>query len=679
MARRLTPETVRQFRGMNAWHSVDRVPPDYALECLNVIPSGSGGLEKMRFPVNLMAAPQPDLAGTGTLVNFQNALGVRQVLALFNGYLYRIDLDAWTATQIEYNVLNEGVPSAVVSNNMAFVANGLRMAKWTGTEYQPWGIAQPPLPLMTIVPITGTGDPTEAPVVWSRPLDPDEIPPSGIWLGPRTISVSYTWCIGATETLESPATVYNVPMNHEAIMTVPEPPAGVTGYNVYVDPLGGANRKRANTEGHHGVPNPFIVPNYMPRVFDEVFPFWWGMFGYVSPPAANNTLTGQVRATGRKYRVAYGNSVTGHISAASAATDSTGALLATDQTEILVANPTDANNDQIWLFATVDGGSDYFLLPNPSNSDGSWPIDGGSTTKIVDQYSDDVLVKSFIAPMLNFPPVVAKYLCEWGGRIFCANLAGAPQDIIYSGYERIYRGRPEESFPPNNRLRLAIGSDALAGIGVIQAGIVAFSRSNEMFMYRGTVTDRSTDAPVEYLDTLEKLPWNLGCASHESIARTPHGLVWLASDKNLMIYSGVNEPTVIGQGLLPMLRRITAGQEEDCRGRYFSYLERDWYLLLAPLDGSTGKNHIFVVDLEASEANVGAFPLHVNADALEVVEDGNGKPKLVIMQGGQAKELLLSSDTTGGISLEYAATANEVPAHWRSARSEERRVGKECS
>jgi hypothetical protein len=228
-------------------------------------------------------------------------------------------------------------------------------------------------------------------------------------------------------------------------------------------------------------------------------------------------------------------------------------------------------------------------------------------------------------------------------------------------------GRPEESFPPNNRLRLAIGSDEIAGHGVIQAGIVAFSKSNEMFMYRGTVTDRSTDAPIEYLADLEKLPWNTGCASHYSIVRTPYGMAWLASDITLKLFNGTDRPITLAGSIVPFLKRITPGQESDCRGVFFCFLEREWYLLLCAMDGSTEKNYILVTDLDPdSESNVGSFPLKIQADAMEIVEDVNGRSHLIIMQGGQVKELIVNSDTTSGISQVYVATENNLPAYWRS-------------
>jgi len=660
MARRLSTKTINRFKGINAWESVAIVKPDEAIDCCNVFISGSGGLEKMRAPVDL-SEQVPNLTGIGNIVNYQNALGIRQVIAVFEGYFYKFDLDTYAATQIEYNALNSGVTSFTQSNNIMFMANGSRMMKWTGTALQNWGIAQPAAPSVSLSTIPSVADPAVAPTLTII------YPGSYYGYHSRTYNVTYTWVNGIGETLQSTPAALALASNQRLRITVPAPPAGVTGYRLYLDPLGAAARKRIDSERLEALGNSNPISTTILTV-DEPGPFMWEDFlTDDDPPVLNTTGSGRIMTTGRSYRVAYGNSVTGHVGAASDPSASTGAITNTDQIDITVTTPTDTQCDQIWIFSTMDGGGDYYLLPNPNSTDGSFTPSVEDKTTIIDWVADEDLNKAIIAPLLNFPPPVGKYACEWGGRIFVSNLANSKQEIAYSGYERIYLGRPEESFPPNNRLRLAIGSDEISGHGVIQAGIVAFSISNEMFMLRGTVTDKSTDAPVEYLAELEKLPWNTGCASHFSIARSPYGLIWLASDKTIKIYNGIGAPLTLAGGLLPYLRRITPGTENDCRGAFYCFLEREWYLLLCSLDGSPAKNYIFVVDLEPDmDKNVGGFPLNVQADAMDMVEDVHGINHLVIMQNGYAKELIINSDTTGAISVEYSQTSTIVPAFWRS-------------
>jgi hypothetical protein len=879
VSRNLVPEVIKRFKGLRSWDSVALCPPDYALDCANVIPSGSGGLEKLRCPKTLAAAIG-DLVGNGNIFNFQSALGIRQVLAGVGRYLYRFALDGYTPSLISSDPLNSGILSVVQSNNIAFIANGLRMMKWTGTNFQNWGIAKPaapgvidsalsnpavapvvgesalpPIPDPVMIPILGetsggalalrtysasitfigpnAGETMESPAAVSlvdanfvavvQPVDTisgtigwncyvdilgngvrtkqntlvipigiqcfepltgftntGAAPPGASTAGYfplRNYSVSYTFVsVNGGETAESPVTVAAISANAEAVISAPAAISGATGWNCYVDILGGAARTKQNgavipfgspiTEPITGFTNtgdlspgvnrtgadvvitdpavppvcagfykgegiartysitytlvdshgetlespaatlaladgewatitaPASVPGTIgwncyvdpaggatryrvngdtPLAFagNYVEPDPWGFYFHdldPVPPIANTTGgKGIAVVMGWRYRVAAGNSVTGHIGAASEPSPSTGASTAKVM-GVGIANPTDAQCDQLWLFRTQDGGADYYLRPNPATADGSYPLTPGGGTVLWDDMVDADLDTAIIAPLINLPPPVGRYLSLWKGqgRIFIFNLLGAPQDIAYSGYERIFIGRPEETFPPNNRLRLAIGSDEIRGGGVIQAGIVVFSKSNEMFMFKGGVEDIVTDQPPAFAAVLEQLPWNTGCASHYSIVSTPYGLVWLASDKTIKIFSGTDKPRTLGGDILPLLRRITPGTEQDARSIFFCFLEREWYLMLCAVDGSITKNCIIIVDLDPDEtANVGGFPLFVEADAMELVEDENGINHVVLLQNGAMVELTVLSDTTGGISLVYAATANLLPAHWR--------------
>jgi hypothetical protein len=654
-------QTIRRFKGLNCWDTASSVGPEWALDLRNVLVSGSGGLEKLRVPSDL-SDRNSELIGSGNIINFQNALGKRQLLAMFDQKFYTHELDAYEATLRDTSALNEGVMSVVVSNNIAFIANGHRMMKWDGTEYKSWGISKPAAPQPNIIDDDGVPDPIDEPAVITNLA-------SGT-LGARTYSISYTWVdVNGNETAESPANtkVLTDPpgLANMIVPVVLRPdvvPDTAVGWNCYCDIAGGTDRRRMNTIEHGGVPMPASVVQFIERHQVDF------SANTETPlaPTVSSSGTGRLLATGRKYRVAYG-SQSGHMGPASEASESTGEVTAAKNIQIVIPNPSVDESDRIFLFATVDGGEDYYLCSNKNSDDGSYSLDEGFATTIIDSVLDDDLNKAIVAPLINLPPPTAKYISEWGGRIYGFCLDGAPQDIFFTGYERIYVGRPEESVPPNNRIKLAIGSDEIRGGGVIQAGIVAFSKSNEMFMLRGTVTDRSTDAPVQYLAELEKLPFKIGCASHHSIVSTPYGLVWLASDLTIKIFNGVGSPVTLGGGMLPILRSITRGTEEDARGLFFSYLEREWYLLLCAANGSTRKNLIIIVDLEQDpERSVGGFVLEISADAMEIVEDANGTSKLVILQDGIFKELKLVSDTRSGISIEYSSTESNLEAHWRS-------------
>jgi hypothetical protein len=283
-----------------------------------------------------------------------------------------------------------------------------------------------------------------------------------------------------------------------------------------------------------------------------------------------------------------------------------------------------------------------------------------------DRKIDAGLTLSLQAPLLNFPPIPAKYLAKFGERIYGFNLTGGRSDIEYSAFEQVLTGRPEESFFPNNRLRLTIGADEIAGGGVIQAGVIAFSRTNQMFMHRGIPEDITLATPVRFSAVLEELPFEIGLASHFSIQSTPYGLVWLGADLNLYLYGGVGEPLNISGDVRPLLRAITPGTQEKIESVYFNYADRQWYVLAVAVNGALEHNRMVIVDMTPSaEENLGIFVSDIAADGLRIVELTTGEQLLCLGQGGRIRKFKAVSDTEGGITLAITSTTGVLGAWWR--------------
>src|SRR2546429_5161184 len=142
MPRNLETQTVRRFKGVDVWSSFVNSSPEYATDSLNVIPSSSGGVEKMRLPVALTA-----MAIAGFPVHFrqyQNAnSGVKQVIAQFGSDIYSFDT-AWTPTKINSDARNpQELLDFVESNHLFFGSNRYRNFKWDGATFTSWGIAAP--------------------------------------------------------------------------------------------------------------------------------------------------------------------------------------------------------------------------------------------------------------------------------------------------------------------------------------------------------------------------------------------------------------------------------------------------------------------------------------------------------------------------------------------------------
>lgn len=530
MARKIT-KAISMFKGINRFRNVADLDAAYALDCLNVICSRSGALEKMRLPVNLTPAIAGFGQGPRSFYNFQQPSGTRQILAGFGQNLYYFDINAgYASTLIDTAADNDHLYTFTTSNNIGFLANGFRMLKWTGTLLQRWGIVKP----------------------------------------------------GAAPVLGAIA----------------------------------------------------------------------------APGAGGDTAT---TVSGWRYRVAFKNSVTGHEGSMSDASGNTGPFVA-KQVNVVGPDAALAGDTQIdtyvW-YRTLDGGSDYFLLRET-------PVVAG--TAIIDFTDDSVLSTNIRGSLINDPPPLGYFLARWQGRIFIGNLQGNPQDVAYSGYERILRGRPEESFPRNNRLRLALGADAINGLGVVQAGIVAFSRSNEMYMLRGTVEDVTVDAPIAFTAFLEQLPWGLGSLNHLTIDSSDQGMVWVAPDLTIRVFDGVGQPLDISESVAPIMRSMTPGAAPAMRGGCFGWADRQWYILCLPTNGSGINNKMIFIDLEtAVQLNSGIFVSDIQADDVGVIEDAQGVRHLCISQNGIIKELLVKSDTANGVTEVITSTGGIMNAYYDGA------------
>lgn len=393
---------------------------------------------------------------------------------------------------------------------------------------------------------------------------------------------------------------------------------------------------------------------------------FWGIQAGSTPTIGTPTGTGITLATGRMYRVAYKNPVTGHVGTASAPTASTGPI--TNKTiPVTEATPPtpDGQIAAARLYATLDGGSDFFFH---SELAAPFPI------VFNDNISDSGLDQSERAPLINNEPPKAKYLAKWGARVFGGNITSEslPQGIFYTGYNRILVGRPEESVPPGNRLLLATGADAMSGLGVIAAGIIAFDKSNKMFMFRGQPEDIVTTAPVEFTLYLQQLPWDIGCSGHFTIQSTPYGLVFRTPDRQVRLFNGSDQPAIISGGVEPILRRITNGTETNERSAYWSYNERNWYVLAIAVDGTNTPdlNMILLFDLEPGADNVGIFAFDLSPigpfQSLGVIELMTGEQKLIIGQAGIFKELAVASKCINGVTENPTSTTGVLPANWRS-------------
>ncbi len=395
----------------------------------------------------------------------------------------------------------------------------------------------------------------------------------------------------------------------------------------------------------------------------------WGIQTGGVPTLGTPAGTGITLAIGRKYRAAYGSDA-GAVGTASAPSADTGTI-ANQYIPVTIPVPPAGAETQITkarLYATLDGGSDYFFHS---------VVNGPFPQTINDSTPDADLDQSERAPLINDAPPIAKYTCLWGSRIFMFNLLNeSTKWVAYTGYNRIFVGaeHPEETCPPGNRIKLDIGADEIAGGGVIESGVVCFDQSSKMFMFRGQPEDITVDAPVEFSLYFQQLPWSIGCAGHFTIQSTKRGLVWLTSDLDVMVFTGKQEPTRISEGVEPILRTVSTSAMANARSAYWTYKGRNWYVLGVPTSSASPQDltKLLIFDLEESmEKNVGTFVFDVGAfQSIGIVEMSSREQKLLIGQDGLLKELKVTPTTINGIeeSLASSNPDESLGAYWRSGR-----------
>ncbi len=395
------------------------------------------------------------------------------------------------------------------------------------------------------------------------------------------------------------------------------------------------------------------------KVVDGVLAFWGIQQGSI-PTIGVPAGTGITLTIGRKYRLAYKDD-DGAVGTASAGSASTGAI-ANQTIPVTLPAPTflDGRITKGRLYATLDGGNDYFFHSE---------VTAAFPTIVNDATADADLDQSERAPLINDQPPKAKFMCQWGSRIFFFNLVDEDSHwIAYTGYNRIFVGRPEETCPPGNRIKLETGADEIAGGGVIPQGVIAFDKSNKMFMFRGQPEDITVTAPVEFTLFMQQLPYDIGCISHYTIRSTVRGLVWLGVCLGIYIFDGSSPPEDVSEGAEPILRTINTAAAGNSRAVYWQYRGRDWYILAVPTGTETQLNKILIVDLDKNEQkNFGIIVLDVGTfGSINIVEMVDGTQKLVIGQDGLLKEIKVTSTTSSGIETDITTTTATLGAYWRN-------------
>lgn len=709
--RGLEPRIIQKFRGINAYRSLAELGPQHAQDCLNVIAPGWGGLSKLRLPQPLSAVVGIN-TGPNQLFDFQQGNGTRQVFANLANSLYFYTWNgagtALNAGVLIENAVADAPPwSFVEANNILFGANGTVMKKWLGAlvtnlgtpGWQNTGIVAPVNP-----PVIGTGAASATVGFIIRTLQRDGAGNVTLtmWNGgpPHPGEDNFYFAVGDTITIfnpndatmngtftiaseVTPGLVYKYAQTGAA--SGPHNDIALLGFTTTSGVLNGVTAVRLQNVVTYTFPNRVIgiilagltitVTGFADATFNGQFTTATVVVnlsgatsvtvyavGNDGAAAGTGTVSFGVTITGsRNYQYSWFNQVTGQYSNVSPTATINGPL--TNRIVYVgipnnfgVFNPPDPQITGVQFFATTDGGGNYY-------ADG--PAAG---IAIFDVFSDFALNKLIPAPLINNPPPVGKYLAVGQSRVFIANLVGAPNQIAYSGYEQILTGRPEESFPPNNRILLNIGAESINGIGVLTAGIVAFGATQRMYMLRGQVEDITLAAPIQFSAYLQELPWKIGTMSHDSIQATPYGLLFLGTDKVVRVFDGYSSLIDISQPVYPILQRMTKGTEAGCKSSYFMWLNLEIYAITFAIDGSLTNNYtlMWVYHKETQEWDI--FPSNIPITSLTTLTTPQFQRILAIGNAGVISNLPASQDTVNGIATLnlIPATNGNLAAYWRS-------------
>lgn len=255
------------------------------------------------------------------------------------------------------------------------------------------------------------------------------------------------------------------------------------------------------------------------------------IFGVGGPIVTVNPAAGTFSATvGYEYVFTYGNSVTGHMSSPTPASNSTGIFTNKLNVQIPVTASTDPQVNQIRVFRTTDSvpigaiGGTFFEIPNSP-----FP---NTTATVTDNAPDTQLNIFSIAPTPTFndPPPPSAGFVYFSGRIwmFVGNL------VWFTGLEEIFNGVPEECVPSGLAGNFWKFDQPVGGLGVAGTG-----NNQTLLIFCGGriygITGQSLDTFQRFLISNRR-----GCRSKTTITMLGGMCAWLDSANQIWATDGNN-------------------------------------------------------------------------------------------------------------------------------------------
>ena len=575
--------TITNFRGVDYTSSLPNIPFDHAIDSLNIYGDLGGYLSQFQQPSLLLDYSTPsnlaqNLASTLSLGQLASPSSYPRLLIQQGANILYSDYPYSSSSLLSHPTLAGLLARLdyILCNGILYFSNGqdggycmpAAATQPYTTRYQ-WGISPP--------------------------------------VSPTLLQASTSWVAGSI-TVQRISGVSYVTFT-SAINTVPPGFLPVTvGSPIYIDDAPG---------------NPW--DSSFCGLFQIVSIAESGTYiGYAQPGLPNSGPftrasypSGISATTGWEYGACYGSQnlpATGHWSSLSPYSVNTGAVSSLSPT-VLVPPTTDWQVDSVAFFRNQDGvvvGGGSWYLNTISSIMTTGPYAGW--TVLCDTMTDEVLATSGqTAPYDNGISPNGKYLAVWLDRVLMCGILNDPTGVRYTGVETINFGRPQMSWCQFNEIKLGEGQATPMGMGLLRyGGMVFFATDGFMYIYRGTLNDISVSAPTSLSFYAEQMPYSIGLYSHYTIQSSAAGLIWLDDGFNLRLMdnTGFYPPKAIAPNLSGLFKRITPGSQDMVTSVHFDYLQRDWYVISFPIDGSLINNMTVVLDVSADPGkNTGAWPV----------------------------------------------------------------------
>lgn len=305
------------------------------------------------------------------------------------------------------------------------------------------------------------------------------------------------------------------------------------------------------------------------------------------------TFTGSGPITlqsGRVYFEAFENSVTGHISAPSPVSASTGAVFGGSIPLQLVSTSPDPQVDTEIILASADGGDQttlFFLA--------SLPI---GTTTYLDTTPEEVLLQANTYADVDSngvdhgiydsdpPPAAGKYPTKHQGRIWLIQdnvlfFSKSTGDLTTA--TGLVAGKYEEAWNPSDQFDISEGAET--GVGLYSDGVTLYIATKRH------IRRLLGDNPLNF--QLPQIIFNdVGLNNQEVwqsiyIEGTPAGSMWMTPDFRV-IKSDFNTYQNVGEEIQSTLNTINVAASNNCWASYVGQADQNFYVLAIP----TGTNMV---------------------------------------------------------------------------------------